>query len=568
MDHGAGVPAARGTDVTPPRRSSDGAEASSTAVGTGQTFSFENETVIDTRTWAFNNAPWDQQKVVTVGDYQYVPYWDHAGRLSLARRNLRDDTVQTIHFDWTVPDEDSHRNTAIGTDDDGRLHVTYDHHDDPFHYRHSSTGFLTKPPSSIATGDFSENTDMGLRGTEAPVTYPRFFNDPTGTLYCEYRIGSSGDGNSSLHVHDSASNSWTRVGMVFSGDGTYGPWDDSTSRNAYHHDWTFDDSGRLHVTWTWRETWETWRSNHDVHYAYSDDGGDTWYDNDGALVGDVTANDPIRVDDGGVVVDAPVDSWLVNQGTQALDSDDQPHIFTSRSTNATTDLGDANRHYVHYWRTTDGQWHEQYIDDTAVDLSNVGIEPTRADDILLNRDGLLFDADDTLHVYTVVDERLYAGVATASSGWTDWTIYCLHEGPITGMDGRKHDARRWEDAGVLSIPLERPSESGTKFVIQEYSLGATTVPAAPTLSVSRTASTAVALSWTEARGAVSYTVYRRPLGGRFAVVESGVARNSFFTQYTDTSIDPGTDYEYGVEAVNSAGGNGSNVVRTTTDRTG
>ncbi|MFB6308338.1 MAG: BNR-4 repeat-containing protein [Haloarculaceae archaeon] len=545
-----------------------GASASTPATAaTGEMFTETNETLLNGGTWAFNNSPWDQQKVITVGNYQYVPYWNHDGSLSLNRRNLTDDTIQNIHFDWTVPDEDSHRNTAIGIDNEGRLHLTYDHHDDPFRYRYSDPGFVTNPPSSISTSQFSGNTNMGLGGSEDPVTYPRFFNDQNGTLYCEYRIGASGNGDSYLHVHDAASNSWTRVGMVFSSAGTYDPWGGSTSRNAYHHDWTFDDNGRLHVTWTWRETWETWRSNHNIHYAYSDDGGYTWYNNDGTQIADVNAGDPIRVDDSGIVVrDAPVDSWLINQGTQALDSNNQPHIFTSRSTNTTTDFSNANRHYIHYWRTTDGQWHEQYIDDTSINLSeDTDIEPTRDTNILLNRDDLLFDANDNLHIYTAVDGRLYGAVATASSGWSDWTIYLLDEGPISGMDGRKHDEYRWEQDGVLSIPLERPNGGGGKeLVMKEYQLQSTSAPAAPDLSVSSSSSSQVDLSWTGARGAVSYTIHRRPVGGSFSVVESGVAQNSFYTSYSDTSVSSGTDYEYRVEAVNSAGGTDSNIVSATT----
>ncbi|ELZ59067.1 MULTISPECIES: hypothetical protein [unclassified Haloferax] len=58
---------------------------------------------------------------------------------------------------------------------------------------------------------------------------------------------------------------------------------------------------------------------------------------------------------------------------------------------------------LHYWRTTDGQWHEQYIDDTSVDLSTVGIDPTRAGDILLNRGDLLFDDSDYEYRLTAVN---------------------------------------------------------------------------------------------------------------------------------------------------------------------
>ena len=241
-------------------------------------------------------------------------------------------------------------------------------------------------------------------------------------------------------------------------------------------------------------------------------------------------------------------------------------MFTSRSTDRTTEFDDANRHYVHYWQTTDGQWHEQYVDDASVDLSNAGIEPTRSGAFLLDRGDLLFDGDDALHVYAVVDETLYAAVATASSGWGDWTVYVLHEGPITGSDGRKHDERRWANDGVLSIPLERPDgDGGTEFVLHDYALEPTTAPAAPTLSVASTSS-GVELDWTPARGASSYAIHRRSSSGSFEKVATGVAANSFYTRYTVEDVASDADDEYRVEAVNAAGGTLSNTVSASTVR--
>ncbi|WP_367996285.1 fibronectin type III domain-containing protein [Haloferax volcanii] len=177
---------------------------------------------------------------------------------------------------------------------------------------------------------------------------------------------------------------------------------------------------------------------------------------------------------------------------------------------------------------------------------------------------MLFDDNDALHVYTVVDGQLYAGVATASSGWTDWTLYCLHEGPFCGVDGRKHDRYRWEHEGVLSIPLERPRENGTAFALQEYSIVGPNDPSAPSLSVSDESSSSVELSWTEARGAESYTLHRRPPDGDFEVVADEIAENSFYTQYTDAGVSSGSDYEYRLTAVNSVGKTDSTIVRVTT----
>ncbi|WP_239638487.1 fibronectin type III domain-containing protein [Haloferax volcanii] len=89
-------------------------------------------------------------------------------------------------------------------------------------------------------------------------------------------------------------------------------------------------------------------------------------------------------------------------------------------------------------------------------------------------------------------------------------------------------------------------------------------PSAPSLSVSDESSSSVELSWTEARGAESYTLHRRPPDGDFEVVADEIAENSFYTQYTDAGVSSGSDYEYRLTAVNSVGKTDSTIVRVTT----
>ena len=117
--------------------------------------------------------------------------------------------------------------------------------------------------------------------------------------------------------------------MVFSSRGTYADWNNSRSRNAYFHDVLFDSKNRLHATWVYREVAATWASNHDLHYAFSDDLGRTWCNNAGQKIADMAGGDPIELADPGIVVrDIPVFSWLMNAGCMAPDSDNRPHVVT------------------------------------------------------------------------------------------------------------------------------------------------------------------------------------------------------------------------------------------------
>ena len=45
----------------------------------------------------------------------------------------------------------------------------------------------------------------------------------------------------------------------------------------------------------------TWASNHDLHYAYSDDGGVSWCNNAGHTIADLRQGNLIELDDPGIV---------------------------------------------------------------------------------------------------------------------------------------------------------------------------------------------------------------------------------------------------------------------------
>ena len=152
-----------------------------------------------------------------------------------------------------------------------------------------------------------------------------------------------------------------------------------------------------------------------MHYAYSDDRGVTWQNNEGQRIADLGADDPIELTDAGIVVrEIPVYSWLMNAGCMALDRKNRPHVVTfklegtyrpEKLTHSPPDHVRQETCFVHFWRREDGAW-------LGGDLIPPGSTGT-------SRVDMVFDADDNLYFYypTVLGFRYF--VARSSNKWDD-----------------------------------------------------------------------------------------------------------------------------------------------------
>ncbi len=410
-----------------------------------------DQVVLDHEAWKWNWSSWDQEKILTFAGFQYTVYWDADRVFVLARRDLRTGDVETLRLaEFTLSSDDRHRNTCLGVSPaDGRVHLSWDHHNNRLRYAKSRPGFLTKPPARLIADDIEPAAPMlADPKLEARVTYPRFLNDRRGNLFFVYRIGASGRGDLYLHRYDPAAASWTRIGMLFSRQGTYGPWQDSTSRCAYLHDLVFDQDNRLHASWVYREVGASWASNHDLHYAYSDDQGITWQNNSGRQIADLASGDPIELADPGIVVQAiPVYSWLMNAGCLALDSKNRPHVVTykSRIIHRPERLAHGpppeiqqQLCFVHYWRSDDGTWHG----GAPIDPGPLGV----------SRVDVVFDRQDNLYFFYPTEAGFRYFASPARDDWQQWRGPLRLTGPeLTGRDASKHDRPRWSDEGVLSF---------------------------------------------------------------------------------------------------------------------
>lgn len=239
---------------------------------------------------------------------------------------------------------------------------------------------------------------------------------------------------------------WQRVGAIFSNsEGVYNAPGDSchlsTERVAYMNHVVVDANDRIHISWTYREDPGP-EGNQGLYYVYSDDQGVSWYNDAGLLVADLSLGQSVTVTSPGIeVFDFPCGSWLVNGGSMAVDSDGNPHIVNQMSAVVTSDPSAANNHHRHFWRDSNGQWHDQWITDTQTVHT-----PLRG------RGTLLIDSNDDLHFYTRDGTSLKYWRATQNSGWNGWLENTL---PVTLKtqigEGLLYDKVRWQLDGILDI---------------------------------------------------------------------------------------------------------------------
>jgi hypothetical protein len=166
------------------------------------------------------------------------------------------------------------------------------------------------------------------------------------------------------------------------------------------------------VTWCWRETPDA-STNHDLMYAYSDDRGRTWYNNAGTKIGTSGSSYITSASPGVTVWTIGQDRGLINQESQAVDSNGVVHVLASQlpasaasQSNFTTARNTAV--LVHYYRDTSGVWHQ---------ISSPFLERSARSDI---------GVDSSNNIYTVggdsTTHKLHIATASAASGWTDWTL--------------------------------------------------------------------------------------------------------------------------------------------------
>lgn len=406
-----------------------------------------------------NGQTFQIEAMASFQGWQYATYFDARKRLCVARRQLPKGEWQRIAFDdYTIDHTDVHNVAVLGIcPTDGTIHLSFDHHGSPLHYRVSRAAAATAPEKASWTAKlFGPVTAELVKGQRLTgVTYPAFFNAPDGRLLLSYRIGGSGNGKSCLACYDPKRGGWTTHGVYI---GSEGEFQGSKTRNAYHNGFDYDSKGRLHTTWVWREGQDNGQwgllNCHGLQHAFSEDHGLSWRNSNGKPIG-ATGKEPIQLDSPGLTVRQTRWRWgLMNQLTQTVDDRDRLHVVLWQNPpDAPAAAKDLNGwRYFHYWRDEAGRWHERQ-------LPFFGRKPS----IVADRANNLFV------VFTKPANLEYHGVdpggplciftASAASDWTDWREVFRSEMSFVGEP--RVDRHRWREDGVLSIYAQQtPSQAG------------------------------------------------------------------------------------------------------------
>lgn len=191
--------------------------------------------------------------LVTVGDRQFVAYYDESRALTVAERTLGASSFRAMKLPSTLG-WDSHNAVVLAIDDAGLIHVAGNMHSSPLVY------FRSTRPRAV---DSLVRQSAMVGRDEQSCTYPTFFRALDGSLTFMYRSGSSGNGDHIFNRWDAATGRWQRLLDTPLTDG-------QGQRNAYPVGPVQGPDGRLHLVWVWRDTPDA-STNHDLSYAVSRD---------------------------------------------------------------------------------------------------------------------------------------------------------------------------------------------------------------------------------------------------------------------------------------------------------
>ncbi len=250
-----------------------------------------------------NTVVFRKNSLTSLDSFQVISYYDTDGFIVLGKRKLKDSLweVKRTRYKGTVTD--AHRSISIALDGQGYLHMAWDQHGNPLRYCRSISPFsLELGPELPMTGK-----------NEGKVTYPEFYRMPDGSLLFFYRDGSSGNGNLVINKYHLAEQNWSVLqdNLI----------DGEKSRNAY---WQacVDSMGYIHVSWVWRESPDV-ASNHDLCYAVSKDGGNSWEKSTGEKY-----TIPVTQATAEIICAIPQRSELINQTSMYADGSGNVYIAT------------------------------------------------------------------------------------------------------------------------------------------------------------------------------------------------------------------------------------------------
>ena len=402
-----------------------------------------------------NGESFQEEGILTFNGYQYVSFWNTAKHVVVARRQLPNGSWSAVELtDYTTSSTDDHNTISMGISAvDGTLHLSFDHHGVPLHYRKSIQDLVSNPIAATWIASSFGATTSALVGTTAVdlVTYPRFISEPGGKkMLFGARLGESGAGDEHLWEYDGVTRSWTYLGKYLDGI--------TDSVNAYPHGLSYTKGGtRLHITWCWRATPNA-STNQDLMYLYSDDNGRTWKDNRGTTIS-VTGTTSVRITTTSAKVwTIPQNRGLINQEHMAVDASGRVHVLLghmpdAQADDATFTSARTKSQYFHYMRSTDGTWVRHSMANAPV---------------VLNFRGKLAISS-TSNVYAILP-NLRIAAASPNDNFAAWSILATDISRSYYSDPLI-DSSRLESSDNLTIyyPVQAVSSKSTIFAL-DYAL--------------------------------------------------------------------------------------------------
>ncbi|MFC6859062.1 BNR repeat-containing protein [Zunongwangia atlantica] len=265
--------------------------------------------------WANNSVNttiFRKNAVASTGDFQFLGYYDNNGQMIIAKRELKSSNFDLSKSNFKGNAKDAHNSISLAVDGEKKLHVSWDHHDNPLNY---AVG------SSVLSAELGEKQSMTGKD-ENKLSYPQFYNLKNGNLLFLYRSGQSGKGKLVSKLYNTKTQDWTDLHEnLIDGEG---------ERNAYWQA-SVDMQGTIHLSWVWRESWDV-STNHDMAYARSKDGGKTWERSNGEKY-----ELPITAGTAEYAWKIPQNSELINQTSMTADKKGNPFIVTYWTENNKTD---------------------------------------------------------------------------------------------------------------------------------------------------------------------------------------------------------------------------------------
>jgi hypothetical protein len=353
---------------------------------------------------------------------QYYAYWSHDGEMVVASRSLPDGEWVQNRTDIDIGNRDGHWTPALGIGPDGHVFICYNTRGSQPTWRRSET------PADVTAFGPERN---GMTGrNEDGANYPEFTRLDDGTLLFGYRQGSSGNGDWMLNRWNGDAGAWEPlqhplIQGAFEGD-TY---------NAYPWNLVQSDDGVLHYVFCWRGTGGV-RTNQQLSYARSPDGGETWTKS----AGNRAYARPITKGTAEVVDPIEPNSNLINQGWVSFHpGTNEPHVAYYRDDAA------GNTQIFHAYRS-DGDWEREAATDreSNIDLGGPGVVASP-----IGRMGIVVGEEGDVHVLTRDFQRgSWPLLVEKLDG--EWQTSVLYKRNVTWSDFQI-DPERWRRDRVLSF---------------------------------------------------------------------------------------------------------------------